>query len=319
VPFERVTPFSPSMTRSETRTPRGRGLRSLTAALRRGARAPGNPALQTQKVRVMNTLYVRDQSGFREAEAADVLDRAQALLAQRYRVGSPVLTSPALTREFLRIHLGACEQEIFGVLHLDSRHRLIAVENLFRGTISSASVHPQEVVTATLRHNAAAVVFYHNQTSGLSEPSTADELIARRLSEALALIDVRVFDHLIISRSTRRSTHACGLFCPVPNKIATALGYTFTVATLKSEFCFLVMGSTLENDQTAIRDGLAKILSGKAALALNVQKFPGDPEAQAALKAILKGKAAIKRKTEGGGRDGGGTRRDGAHAAPGTR
>jgi len=71
----------------------------------------------------MTTLYVRDQSGFREAEAIDVLDRAQALLAQRYRSGSPVLTSPALTREFLRMHLGACEYEIFGVLHLDSRHR----------------------------------------------------------------------------------------------------------------------------------------------------------------------------------------------------
>jgi DNA repair protein RadC len=67
----------------------------------------------------MTTLYVRDLSGFREAAASDVLDRAQALLAQRYRIGSPVLTSPALTRDFLRVHLGACEHEVFGVLHLD--------------------------------------------------------------------------------------------------------------------------------------------------------------------------------------------------------
>jgi len=72
-----------------------------------------------------------------------VLDRAQALLAQRYRVGSPVLTSPALTREFLKVHLGDCEHEILGTLHLDSRHRMIAVEDLFRGTINSASVHPR--------------------------------------------------------------------------------------------------------------------------------------------------------------------------------
>jgi len=149
----------------------------------------------------MTTLYVRDQSGFREAGATDVLDRAQALLAQRYRVGSPVLTSPALTRDFLRVHVGGCEHEIFGVLHLDSRHRLIAAEDLFRGTISSASVHPREVVKATLRHNAAAVVLYHNHPSGLSEPSAADELITRRLKEALALIDVRVLDHLIIAES----------------------------------------------------------------------------------------------------------------------
>jgi DNA repair protein RadC len=149
----------------------------------------------------MTTLYVRDQSGYRQAQPTDVLDRAQALLAQRYRVGSPVLTSPALTRDFLRVHLGTCEHEVFGVLHLDSRHRLIAVEDLFRGTISSASVHPREVVKATLRHNAAAVVLYHNHPSGLSEPSAADELITRRLKEALALIDVRVLDHLIVAES----------------------------------------------------------------------------------------------------------------------
>ena len=147
----------------------------------------------------MTMLYVRDETGFREALATDVLDRAEALLAQRYRVGSPVLTSPALTREFLRVHLGGCEHEVFGVLHLDSRHRLIVAEDLFRGTISSASVHPREVVKATLKHNAAAVVLYHNHPSGLAEPSAADELITRRLKEALALIDVRVLDHLIVA------------------------------------------------------------------------------------------------------------------------
>jgi DNA repair protein RadC len=84
---------------------------------------------------------------------------------------------------------------------LDSRHRLIAVENLFRGTINSASVHPREVVKAALAHNAAAVVLYHNHPSGLTEPSAADELITRRLKEALALIDVRVLDHLIVAES----------------------------------------------------------------------------------------------------------------------
>jgi DNA repair protein RadC len=150
----------------------------------------------------MTTLYVRDESGFREARPNDVLQRAQALLAQRYRVGSPVLTSPALTRDFLRVHLGTCEHEIFGLLHLDSRHRLVAVENLFRGTINSASVHPREVVKAMLTHNAAAVVLFHSHaSSGVAEPSAADELITRRLREALALIDVRVLDHLIIGES----------------------------------------------------------------------------------------------------------------------
>ena len=80
----------------------------------------------------MTILYVRDQSGVREAQPTDVLDRAQALPAQRYRTGSPVLTSPALTREFLQVHLGACEHEVFGVLHLDSRTACL------RSRISSA-------------------------------------------------------------------------------------------------------------------------------------------------------------------------------------
>jgi DNA repair protein RadC len=116
----------------------------------------------------MTTLYVRDQSGFREADASDVLDRAQALIAQRYRAGSPVLTSPERTREFLRMHLGAYDRETF---------------------------------KAVLARNAAAIVLYHNHPSGLPEPSAADELITRRLKEALALIDVRVLDHLIVAES----------------------------------------------------------------------------------------------------------------------
>lgn len=149
----------------------------------------------------MTTLYIRDDSGFRAAGVADVLDRAEALLAQRYRAGSPVLTSPALTRQFLRVHLGASEHEVFGVLHLDDRHRLIAREDLFRGTVSSASVHPREVVKAALARNAAAVVLYHNHPSGLTEPSAADELITRRLKEALELIDVRVLDHFIVGEA----------------------------------------------------------------------------------------------------------------------
>ena len=144
-----------------SRAPRGRGLRSLTAALRRGARAPGNPALDNPEGSVMTTLYVRDASGFREAEATDVVGRAQALLAQRYRSGSPVLTSPERTREFLRVHLGGRDRETFGVLHLDNRHRLIAAEDLFCGTIDRASVHPREVVKAVLIRNAAAIVLAH--------------------------------------------------------------------------------------------------------------------------------------------------------------
>jgi DNA repair protein RadC len=99
------------------------------------------------------------------------------------------------------VHLGACEHEVFGLLHLDTRHRLVAVEDLFRGTLNSASVHPREVVKAVLARNAAAVILFHNHPSGLCQPSAADELITRRLREALGLIDVRVLDHLIVAES----------------------------------------------------------------------------------------------------------------------
>lgn len=150
----------------------------------------------------MSTLYVQEGEDFRVARAEDVISRAKTLLAQRYRAGSPVLGSPSLTQDFLRVHLAACEHEVFGVLHLDARHRLIAAEDLFRGSISNASVHPREVVKAVLLKNAAAIVLYHNHPSGLSEPSAADELITRRLKEALALIDVRVLDHLIVAEIT---------------------------------------------------------------------------------------------------------------------
>ena len=87
---------------------------------------------------------------------------------------------------------------MFCCLYLDNRHRLIAFEELFRGTIDRAGVHPREVLRQTLAHNAAAVMFAHNHPSGVLEPSAADELITRRLKEALALVDVRVLDHFIV-------------------------------------------------------------------------------------------------------------------------
>ena len=147
----------------------------------------------------MTTLYIRDASGFREAAAADVLARARAILAQRFRTGSPALTSPALTREYLRMRLAGFDREVFGAIFLDVRHRVIAVEDLFQGTIDRASVYPREVVRACLRHNAAALIVYHNHaSSGVAEPSQADELLTRRCGQALELIDVRILDHLVL-------------------------------------------------------------------------------------------------------------------------
>ena len=146
----------------------------------------------------MTTLYVREGAEFREAESNDILTRAHALISQRYRTGAPVLSEPARTTEFLRIHLGAHDYEVFGLLHLDTRHRLIAIEDLFRGTLDGASVHPREVVQSVIAHRSAAVILYHNHPSGASEPSPADEALTRRLKNILGLIDVRVLDHLIV-------------------------------------------------------------------------------------------------------------------------
>ena len=109
-----------------------------------------------------------------------------------------VFSNPSLVGEFLLSHLRDCEQEIFAALFLDSQHRLISWEKLFFGTIDSASIYPREVVKRALYHNASALVLSHNHPSGVAEPSESDRLITQRLKEALALIDVRVLDHVIV-------------------------------------------------------------------------------------------------------------------------
>ncbi|MGD9598087.1 MAG: DNA repair protein RadC [Steroidobacteraceae bacterium] len=110
----------------------------------------------------------------------------------------PTLDAPRHTAEFLVAQLRDRPYEVFCCLHLDSRHRLIAFDELFRGTIDGASVHPREVVRQALAHNAAAVILAHNHPSGVAEASQADELITRRLRDALALMDIRVLDHFIV-------------------------------------------------------------------------------------------------------------------------
>ncbi len=109
-----------------------------------------------------------------------------------------VLSSPEATRNYLKAQLRDRTYEVFVCLFLDTRHRVIAYEELFRGTIDGASVYPREVVKRALTHNAAAVIFAHNHPSGVAEPSQADRLITERLSSALALVEIRVLDHLIV-------------------------------------------------------------------------------------------------------------------------
>ena len=110
-----------------------------------------------------------------------------------------VLGSPAAVRDFLRITLSRRDHEVFMALFLDAQNRVIAPEELFRGTLTQTSVYPREVVKRSLAHNAAAVIFAHNHPSGIAEPSRADEMLTRSLRDALALVDVRVLDHFIVA------------------------------------------------------------------------------------------------------------------------
>jgi DNA repair protein RadC len=140
------------------------------------------------------------QSGIGPARYA-ILKAAVELARRHFREAlrlGPALSAPDATRTFLVAQLRDRPYEVFCCLFLDNRHRLIAFEELFRGTIDRAGVHPREVLRQTLLHNAAAVIFAHNHPSGVLEPSQSDELITRRLKEALALVDVRVLDHFII-------------------------------------------------------------------------------------------------------------------------
>jgi DNA repair protein RadC len=133
----------------------------------------------------------------RYAALQAALELARRHFREALRAG-PALAAPEATRTFLLAQLRDRPYEVFCCLYLDNRHRLIVFEELFRGTIDRAGVHPREVLRQTLMHNAAAVIFAHNHPSGVLEPSQADELITRRLKEALALVDVRVLDHFII-------------------------------------------------------------------------------------------------------------------------
>lgn len=109
------------------------------------------------------------------------------------------LESPAAVRDYLRLKIGRRDYEVFMVLFLDTKHRVIAPEEMFRGSLSQATVHPREVVKRALTLNAAAVICAHNHPSGVAEPSSADQFITQTLRNALGLIDVTILDHLVVA------------------------------------------------------------------------------------------------------------------------
>ena len=132
------------------------------------------------------------------AQLQAVMELARRALAEQLRAGQ-VLGSPDAVRQYLRISMGRQHHESFVVLFLDVKNRLLACEEMFRGTLTHTSVYPREVVKAALAHNAASVMLAHNHPSGVSEPSEADLLLTRALVQALGLVDVRVLDHFVVA------------------------------------------------------------------------------------------------------------------------
>jgi len=134
---------------------------------------------------------------FTDEEYATIV-KAHDIIRQKYLRESEVLSSPELTRKFLSLHLAHEQFEVFGVLWLDNRHKVLETVNLFNGTVDGAAVYPRVVATSALRHKASACILFHNHPSGNPEPSQADIDLTKRLKDCLALIDVRVLDHLVI-------------------------------------------------------------------------------------------------------------------------
>lgn len=158
-----------------------------------------------------SALLVRDAHGhYLPASADDILEAARQIIGQKMQRGT-LFDSLATVKTYLRTKLAGFEHEVFAVLFLDSRHRLIDYVEMFRGTIDGASVHPREVVKEALRCNAAALILSHNHPSGNPEPSAADRALTARLKQALDLVDVRVLDHVIVAGDTTASFAERGL------------------------------------------------------------------------------------------------------------
>lgn len=143
-------------------------------------------------------LFVRDaRRRYQLASADQILAAARQVVDLRMRRGA-MFASPTEVRGFFRDKLAGLEREVFAVAFLDTRHRLINYAELFQGTVDGAEVHPREVVRGALLHNAAALIVAHNHPSGSPEPSAADRAVTARLKQALALVDVRLLDHIIV-------------------------------------------------------------------------------------------------------------------------
>jgi DNA repair protein RadC len=146
----------------------------------------------------------------KRAQLVAVLELARRALAEQLK-DKTIFDTPQAVRDYLQLQLGSRPHEVFAVLFLDSQHRLIALEEMFRGTLTQTSVYPREVVVRALALNAASVVLAHNHPSGTAKPSRADEVLTQTIKAALALIDVNVLDHFVVTSNLAVSMAELGL------------------------------------------------------------------------------------------------------------
>ncbi|WP_088284166.1 DNA repair protein RadC [Ideonella sp. A 288] len=162
-------------------------------------------------VRTADALLVRDVDGqYRPARADEVLHQARCVLSRQVRRGAAI-SSPQAVKDYLRVNFGGLEHEVFSIMFLDAQHRMLSFEEMFRGTVSQTSVYPREIVKKALSLNAAAVILAHNHPSGVADPSRSDEYLTQALKSALALVDVRVLDHMVVAGAEVRSFAEMGL------------------------------------------------------------------------------------------------------------
>jgi DNA repair protein RadC len=140
----------------------------------------------------------RFKTNYGELNSAEILQVAESIIAAKVASRGDCLSSPEDTKRWLRLHFHGLLNEQFSVIFLDAKHRVIAFETLFYGTIDASVVYPRVVAQKALTHNAAALIFAHNHPSGNPEPSQADINITRRLVDAMALLDIRVLDHFVV-------------------------------------------------------------------------------------------------------------------------
>jgi DNA repair protein RadC len=159
---------------------------------------------------VQSLQLVKGLGPAKQAELLAVFELARRALSQRLKERTAFHT-PDAVKQYLQLQLAHKNHEVFAVLFLDSQNRMLAMEELFRGTLSQTSVYPREVVMRALHHQAAAVVLSHNHTSGSVQPSRADEHLTQTLKASLALVDVRVLDHIIVSQGQTLSMAEQGL------------------------------------------------------------------------------------------------------------